>query len=80
MAISKLELFLSEWGHSYLFFASEQRQYKNNSDLFEQIPPLKLPRFFNHRMFHAWANLHVFFRNVNKNKLEEFYYQVIEFH
>ena len=41
--------------------ALELRQYKNNSDQFEPIPCLKLPRFFNHRLSHAWANQqHVF--------------------
>ena len=39
----------------------ELRQHKNNTDQFERIPRLKLPRFFNHRMSHAWANQHVFF-------------------
>ena len=56
----------------------ELRQYKNNSDQFEPIPRLKLPRFFNHRLSHAWANQHVI-RNVNKNKLEKFHHSLIEF-
>jgi len=55
----------------------ELRQYKNNSDQFERIPRLKLPRFFNNRISHAWANQRVF-SNVNENKLEKMYHGVIE--